>query len=102
MKRLVAIQAFAASAITVLVLQVVARYDYTSTEGIIILLLLAAVTALLLGPGLALGVAIAVLLTYVLRQFIDDWLVAAGVLGVIVLIVVLVLERPTARFWKTW
>jgi hypothetical protein len=101
-KRLVTIQAFAASAITVLALQVVARYGYTSAEGIIILLLIAAVTALLLGPGLALGIAIAVLLTYVLRHFIDDPLVAAGVLAVIVLIVVLVAERPTGRFWKTW
>jgi len=101
-KKLVLIQAFSAAAITILALQVIGRYGYTSTEGIVILLLLAAVTALLLGPGLMVGVALAVLLTYVLRQFISDQLTAAGVLGAIVLIVVLVAERPTGRFWKTW
>ncbi len=90
---------FAITALTIVALQVVNHYGYTSVRGILLLLVVAALAAVTIGMNSAIAIALALVVYFILREILaGDWLAVTVILGA--LAVVAALSTGVRRPWR--
>lgn len=92
MDRLSIVRGFAAAAVTVLAVHIVDRYGYDSVRGLLILIGLAAVSALAIDVSLTGGIAAGLIVFYLADRLLQDAFSAAWVVAVIALVLLLAMR----------
>lgn len=98
MNRSVVVTGFAVAALTLLAVQIVARFGYSSTKGIVILVVVGALALFTVGMNSFAAIVVALAAYYVLDYFLADKLTTAVLLAAIAVIASLAVQGKSA--WR--
>ena len=98
MNRTVVVTGFAVSALTLLAVQIVARFGYSSTKGIVILGVVGALALFTAGINSFAAIIVALVAYYALDYFVADKLTTAILLAAIAVIASLAVQGKSA--WR--
>ncbi len=98
MNRAAIVSSFAVSALTLLVVEVIAHYGYTGVRGIVILAVVAGLTTVTVGVSSAVAIALAFVVLYALNHVVNDRFSTVIILTAVAVIASLALEG--GRAWR--
>lgn len=98
MNRTVVVTAFAVSALTLLAVQIVNRFGYSSTKGIVILGVIGALALFTAGMNSFTAIVVALAVYYGLDYFLGDKLTTSVLLAAIAVIAALAVQGKSA--WR--
>jgi hypothetical protein len=98
MNRTVVVTGFAVAALTLLAVQIVSRFGYSSTKGIVILGVVGALALFTAGINSFMAIVVALVLYYGLDYFLEDRLTTAILLAAIAVIAALAVQGKNA--WR--
>jgi hypothetical protein len=98
MNRAVVVTGFAVAALTLLAVQIVNRFGYSSTKGIVILGVIGALALFTAGMNSFGAILVALVVYYGLDYFLNDKLTTAVLLAAIALIAALAVQGKSA--WR--
>jgi hypothetical protein len=98
MNRTVVVTGFAVAALTLLAVQIVSRFGYSSTKGIVILGVVAALALFTAGINSFMAIVVALVLYYGLDYFLEVRLTTAILLAAIAVIAALAVQGKNA--WR--
>ena len=98
MNRTVVVTGFAVAALTLLAVQIVSRFGYSSTKGIVILGVVGALALFTAGINSFMAIVVALVLYYGLDYFLEDRLTTAILLAAVAVIAALAVQGKNA--WR--
>ncbi len=98
MNRAVMVTGFAVAAFTLLAVQIVNRYGYDSTKGIVILAVIAVLALFTAGMNSLIAMAVALVVYYGVDYFVTDRLTTAILLAALAVIASLAVQGKSA--WR--